>query len=126
MRYTSLYDRLVANTVLEHEDNPQSCWLWAGHAGDRYPKLCVRIDGQPRNVYAHRTMLEEVHDVLFPHDEAGHLCGNPRCVNPDHLEIQTRAHNMAEQGSWLGRAALVRTDSSWLPVLYPRRDDPPF
>lgn len=120
--YRTLYERLVANTELAVPDNPQSCWLWKGHERDRYPKLCVRRDGQPRNIYAHRTMLEEVLDCTFPYDEAGHLCGNPRCVNPDHLEVQTRWHNMAEQRSQFGNSARVHvdTDRPWIPVLFPR------
>lgn len=125
-RYRSLYERLVATTVLEHEDNPQSCWLHVGHVPrSGYPRICIRTEEGPRNREAHRVMLEEVHDATFPHDEGGHLCGNTLCRNPDHLEVQTRAHNTAEQRSH----GHVNLDKSWIPVLYPRstaEDDIPF
>ena len=124
MKYSTRYERLVANTRLAIEDDPTSCWLWTGTLSGGYPKMCERNkDGQPRNVWAHRAMLEEVHDVWFPFDEAGHLCGNPSCINPGHLEIQTRAHNMAEQRSQFGGAPWINHDKSWIPVLFPRHDD---
>jgi hypothetical protein len=129
-RYRSLYERLVANTVLAVPDNPQSCWLYTGHLqASGYGRVCIRNeDGQPRNAQAHRAMLEEVLGVLFPFDEAGHLCGTPACLNPDHLEVQTRWHNMAEQRSQFGSTVLyVDTARPWIPVLFPREEiDPPF
>lgn len=122
MKYQTLYERLVANTRLAEPDNAQSCWLWTGHARDYYPKVCVRnMHGQPRNVYAHRLMLEEVLDCTFPFDEAGHLCGNPRCINPDHLEVQTHVHNVHEQARY--RSKPNNSNKSWIPVLFPRNHD---
>lgn len=94
-KYNSLYERLVANTRLEREDDYNSCWLWTGPVSSGYPRLCVRDEeGRPRLVSATRLMLEEFHDIWFPWDEAGHLCENPMCVSPLHLEVQTRALNM--------------------------------
>lgn len=123
-RYASLYERLVANTRLAVPNDPASCWIWIGQVGSGgYPQVCVRKPEGPRNVQAHRAMLEEFHDILFPFDEAGHRCANPLCINPLHLEVQTRAHNMAEQR----RCGCVNTEKSWIPVLFPRNDiDPPF
>lgn len=126
-RYASLYERLVANTRLAVPNNPASCWIWTGPVGSGgYPQICVRKPEGPRNVQAHRAMLEEFHDILFPFDEAGHCCGNPLCISPlsGHLEVQTRAQNMAEQRFGF---AVVNTEKSWIPVLFPRNDiDPPF
>lgn len=123
--YRSLYERLVANTVLAVEDNPQSCWLWTGHRQyNGYGRLCVRNQhGQPRHISAHRAMMEEVLDCTFPFDEVGHRCHNPACINPGHLEVQTRWHNMAEQRTHLGGVAYINTERSWIPVLFPRNDD---
>lgn len=120
-KYQTMYERLVANTTLAQPDNEGSCWLWMGHARDYYPKVCVRVNGKPRNIYAHRLMLEEVLDCTFPHDEAGHLCGNPRCINPDHLEVQTHVHNVHEQARY--RSKPNNSNKSWIPVLYPRDCD---
>lgn len=118
-RYRSLYERLVANTELLVPGNPLSCWLWTGSLGSGgYPQVCVRKEEGPRNLQAHRSMLEEVLEILFPFDEAGHLCGNPQCVSPLHLEVQTRAQNMAEQRAF----GVVNLERSWIPVLFPRPD----
>jgi hypothetical protein len=120
-RYASLYQRLVANTVLAEPDNPLSCWLWTGHTQyNGYPRLCIRREEGPRHVQAHRAMLEELLDAVFPFDEGGHLCGNPCCVSPLHLEVQTRAHNMAEQRAGV---AAPSADRSWIPVLFPRKPE---
>lgn len=115
-KYRSLYERLVANTKLAIPDDPNSCWLWTGHMSCRYPKVTVRVDGKPKSFWAHRVMLQEYLDVLFPFDEAAHTCYEPRCINPRHLEVQTRAHNLAERRG----CAAPDKGKSWIPVLFPR------
>jgi hypothetical protein len=119
-KYATLYERLVANTV----EDDKGCWVWTGPRRGAYPCLCVRVPGggremKPKNISATRAMLEEVHDVWFPFDEAGHLCFNTLCVNPSHLEIQTAAHNMAERRGYSPPA----NGKPWIPVLYPRAAD---
>lgn len=124
-RYGSLYERLVANTRFAVPNDPGSCWIWTGSVGSGgYPQICVRKPEGPRNVQAHRAMLEEFHDIVFPFDEAGHRCGNPLCISPlaGHLEVQTRAHNMAEQRSF----GVTNTEKCWIPVLFPRSSGPPL
>lgn len=73
-------------------------------------------------------MLEEYHDIVFPFDEAGHLCNDPRCINPNHLEVQTHAMNCILRR---GYATGPKTrDACLIPVLFPRGpadiDDPAF
>lgn len=114
-----LFSRLVANTVLAIPDDVHSCWLWTGRVNNAgYPQLNVRAgDRKHKKIYAHRAMLEEVHDVLFPHDEAGHLCFETRCINPMHLEVQTRAFNLGER-----RGYAATSKGVMIPTLYPRDD----
>lgn len=122
-RYASLYERLVANTRLAVPNDPTSCWIWTGQVGSGgYPQVCVRKPEGPRNLQAHRLMLEEFHDIVFPFDEAGHLCLNQLCINPLHLEVQTRACNMALQRAF----GAMNTEKSWIPVLFPRSVEPPL
>lgn len=120
-RYATLYERLVANTVLAVPDNPRSCWLWTGPRRGHYGCLAVRVAGggratKPRTVSAHRSMLEEILDAWFPYDEAGHLCHNPLCINPDHLEVQTQIFNLGE------RRGYRPPQGSMIPTLFPRDD----
>lgn len=121
MAYGSLYERLVANTQLADPDDPGSCWLWTGSVGrNGYPRLTVRMPGRhkPVRILAHRAMLEEFHDIWFPFDEAGHLCHQPRCINPHHLEVQTRAFNLMDRrgcGDFNYKGCMI-------PTIFPRNE----
>lgn len=67
-----------------------------------------------RTRYAHRVAYEE---FLGPLDErlvVDHLCGNRRCVNPDHLEQVTLAEN-ARRGQFRRRAR--ERGEEWNPVI---------
>lgn len=114
-KYSSLYERLVANTEVDE----RGCWVWKGHTRAGYPAIALRVPGKknPRTFGAHRLMLQEVHDVTFPFDEAAHLCNNPMCIRPEHLEVQTKAANMADR--WR-----KNTDACMIPVLFPRNPEP--
>jgi hypothetical protein len=117
--YSSLYERLVANTRLEHEDNPNSCWIYTGTIHRHYPLITVRVlrDGKmvPRGLRAHRLMLEILHECEFPFDEGGHMCYNPACLNPDHLRIETKTENCYHRRNMRH----TMSENSWIPVLFP-------
>jgi Zinc-binding loop region of homing endonuclease len=111
-RYNSLYERLVANTVV----NERGCWIWTGVLRNGYPTFNVRADGAFKQLKATRAMLEITTKWLFPFDEAGHLCNETRCINPEHLEIQTASFNASER-SWckVPRGCCI-------PVLFPTQE----
>ena len=99
--YGSLYERLVANTVLAVEDNPQSCWLWTGKVKpgrDPYPHINVWRDGKHCTLKAHRVMLEIVLGrPLAPEEEGDHLCHVMPCIHPDHLRPATQVENLSNR-----------------------------
>lgn len=68
-----------------------SCWIWKGslnHAGY----------GQwTRGGAAHRRMFEIIRGQIPESAELDHLCFNPKCVNPGHLEPVTRDVNLARR-----------------------------
>jgi hypothetical protein len=74
--------------VLRNVERTESCWIWTGslhHAG--YGQVMVKY----RNLRAHRLSYYawkgDTDRIL------DHLCRNPRCVNPEHLEAVTYQEN---------------------------------
>lgn len=68
------------------------CWEWTGKR-NRWGYGRIKIAG--RNRPAH-TILWELFNGPFPAGlEPDHLCRNPSCVNPDHLEPVTHKENTA-------------------------------
>lgn len=76
------------------KSGPNGCWLWTG------PKSAGRAPGYGR-VYiggkgyqAHRLAYEELVGPIPAGLVIDHLCRNPACVNPAHLEPVTNAENI--------------------------------
>jgi hypothetical protein len=64
------------------------CWIRPGPPGKHF---CVNVDG--REVGAHRVAYEWTKGAIPDGLVIDHLCRNPRCVNPDHLEAVTQKEN---------------------------------
>ena len=72
-------------------DSAFGCWVWLGSkqpAG--YGQMTV--DGKLRR--AHRVSYELVKGRIPDGLDLDHLCHNPSCVNPNHLEPVTRRENL--------------------------------
>lgn len=72
-------------------EKTETCWNWKG------AKTCDNGYGQirlnNRNSCAHRIAYELINGQVPNGLELDHLCRNPSCVNPNHLEIVTRKEN---------------------------------
>ena len=71
--------------------NPETgCWVWTGGLYDAqhgYGNFGVkRDDGKWRAERAHRVAWELYRGPIPQGTEIDHLCRNPICVNPDHLQ----------------------------------------
>lgn len=79
-RLLDLLPAKVSDRILVGED----CWTWRGwHNNLGYPYL--RWEGRDRP--AHRIIVELLGDRTLPRNiDVDHLCRNPGCVNPEHLE----------------------------------------
>lgn len=69
------------------------CWEWTGcRTPDGYGRFCYPT-GRDYN-YAHRFAIEVLKGTPIPKSmESDHLCRNPPCANPDHLEVVTPLEN---------------------------------
>ena len=83
-------DLLLPERITSKITQQDGCWSWGGrHQNGGYPY--VRWNG--RWMGLHRVVM-----AVRGHDIDGmdvdHLCRNPGCMNPDHLEVVTHAENM--------------------------------
>jgi len=84
----------------EHVEKTETCWIWRGYLQNGYGYFAA---GETRkwtraSGYAYRLLVGPVPDGLV----LDHLCKNPPCVNPAHLEPVTQQINVLRSE---GRAA---------------------
>lgn len=73
------------------------CWEWIGtRYGNGYGQAAIGDGGRINQ--AHRVVYEALVGPIPEGLELDHLCRNPSCVNPDHLEPVTHAENMRRMG----------------------------
>ena len=69
----------------------ETCWLWTGATQTRgYGSVGV---GNGRTALAHRVAYQQTVGPIPDGMTIDHVCENKVCVNPDHLEVVTRAEN---------------------------------
>jgi len=68
------------------------CWEWLGTEFTKYGYGAHKIDG--RRFRAHRISWTLTRGPIPNGVVLDHLCRNPRCVNPDHLEVVTHKINI--------------------------------
>jgi hypothetical protein len=92
--------QLLARTV----PGPDGCLLWRGRlTNSGYGQ--VRVNGQDR--LAHRLAVELSGGDLSAGAVVGHQCDVRRCINPQHLTVQSQSENMREAHA-RGRAHVER------------------
>lgn len=88
MRFISGHN--VHNNGADYVVNDAGCWVWQKAKWDGYGSLWK--DG--RHVKAHREYYENAKGPIPPGLQIDHLCRNPSCVNPDHLEAVSAMENV--------------------------------
>lgn len=68
-----------------------TCWLWNGSKTKGYGDFRFR----GLRVYAHRYAYELLVGPISKGLELDHLCRNPACIRPDHLDPVSHAVNMS-------------------------------
>ncbi len=88
-----------------------TCWIWLGaHDSGGYSR--VRWEG--KNQLAHRVVWEMLYGPIPLDLEMDHLCRNPGCVNPAHLEAVTHGENM-RRGEGVGGGCRTETGRTVCP-----------
>ncbi len=83
------------------------CWKWTGATNDReYNYGCFWTIGKLEG--AHRVALALTGTEVPPGRVVDHLCRNPNCVNPGHLEIVTQSENTKRGIAGIRRTHCVR------------------
>lgn len=78
-------------------DEASGCWNFAGHISRIGRAGSVRLtlaDGSSKFVSAYRYYYEQARGPIPSGLVLDHVCRNPRCVNPAHLEPVTQAENL--------------------------------
>jgi hypothetical protein len=71
------------------------CWEWLGERHKGYGR--IRVNG--RQQQAHRVSYEAFIGPIPDGLTIDHLCGNPACVNPEHLEAVSLRENIMRGSS---------------------------
>jgi hypothetical protein len=84
----SVVDRIMDKIEI---DSATGCWLFTGNRNNGGYGL-ISTNGSGRA--AHRVLYEETVGPVADGLELDHLCRQPSCVNPDHLEPVDHTENM--------------------------------
>lgn len=97
----------------DYDIDPETgCWVWARGPGPSGYGV-KSVNG--KRVRAHRHYYEQAKGPIPDGLQIDHLCRNPACVNPEHLEAVTQAQNTrrgaASKLTW-GQVCDIRRRSS--------------
>ena len=70
------------------------CWPFTGGTNKGYGQIKTLENGKWRQTAAPKVAYELANGPLPPGHEIDHLCRNPICCNPAHLEAVTHSENM--------------------------------
>ncbi len=73
------------------KSQPSGCWEWKAYKSKGYGRFGFYYKGKPKNTGAHRVSYYLAHGTW--HKTLDHLCRNPACCNPSHLEPVTIREN---------------------------------
>lgn len=91
----SIYSRPAMDRVLDQISvGSDGCWEWPGYIPPRgYPTIWSSTHG--RKVYLHRLSYETFRGPIPAGLVIDHLCFNPICMRPSHLEVVTAGENVS-------------------------------
>lgn len=89
---TELLELIKSRTTVR----PSGCWTWHGSTnGQGYGEIRI----EQKKHYVHRLAYEITIGEIPEGLVIDHLCGNPSCCNPEHLEPVRQGENIRRGGS---------------------------
>jgi hypothetical protein len=81
---------------LENTEQVGDCLLWKGSLRGQmgYPQFSHKVGTGSRS--GHREVYIYYNADIPKGFDVGHMCDNPRCINPEHLVLQTRQQNIRQ------------------------------
>lgn len=103
-------DWVISNCLEQpHDALPQPCLLWLGSLSyDGYP--LAGGEGLPER-RVHRLTYHMTYGSIPAGKAVDHLCHNPACVNPAHLELVDDTENNRRKRSYLGSKPCTKCGS---------------
>lgn len=80
----------VTSRFWEKVDKSGECWLWTACVVNKYGQFAIK---HGRRTLAHRFAYEATVGPIPEGTQLDHLCRNPLCVRPSHLEVVTPLEN---------------------------------
>ena len=77
---------------VDKASDPDGCWLWLAGTARGYGM--IDLSHSRRRALAHRVAYELARGPIPDGLQLDHLCRNPRCVNPAHLDPVTCLENV--------------------------------
>jgi hypothetical protein len=112
LRHVSRQAKSIADTPPTEE-----CIPWPGHeASDGYGRAHVeKADGRKTGMGAHRLVYLLATGDIPHHFQIDHLCRNPLCCNPFHLEAVPARQNVARSTNQASFSARSRLETGLCP-----------
>ena len=82
-------ERKLAFWLRVNKSAPNGCWEWTAGLQSSYGTL----SWEGKQWFAHRLSYIWAKGQILPGLQLDHLCRNPKCVNPEHLEAVTGREN---------------------------------
>lgn len=95
--YSRLQERLFYNSIIVDGGYETQCWEWIASRlpQTQYGQMSFRKHGRIIKQYAHRVSYELFKAPIPLGFEVDHLCQNPWCIHPDHMQAIPATKNKA-------------------------------